>query len=74
MPPISAPGYEGFYTEKKIKGLQWVVKNTDDQEKIDACMKLLDAYGNQDLWQSFFLGVEGEHCEMVDGELKKTSG
>lgn len=71
MPPISAPGYEGFYTEKKIKGLQWVVKNTDDQEKIDACMKLLDAYGNQDLWQSFFLGVEGEHCEMVDGELKK---
>lgn len=71
MPPISAPGYEGFYTVKKVKGIQWVVKNTDDQEKIDACMKALDAYGNKDLWQKFFLGVEGEHSEMVDGQLKR---
>ncbi|MBW4847396.1 MAG: ABC transporter substrate-binding protein [Lachnospiraceae bacterium] len=71
MPPISAPGYEGFYTEKKIKGIQWVLKNTDDQEKIDAAMKVLDAYGNKDLWQKFFLGVEGEHSKMVDGKLMK---
>lgn len=71
MPPISAPGYEGFYTEQTNKGIQWVIKNTDDQEKIDACMKVLDAYGNQDLWMTFFLGVEGMHSEMVDGKLKK---
>lgn len=70
VPPISAPGYEGFYTEKKSKGIQWVVKNTDDQERIDACMKVLDAYGNKDLWMKFFLGVEGMHSQMVDGELK----
>lgn len=71
MPPISAPGYEGFYTEKKSKGIQWVIKNTDDQEKIDACMKVLDAYGNKDLWGKFFLGVEGMHSKMVDGKLKR---
>lgn len=71
MPPITAPGHEGYYTEKKIKGIQWVLKNTDDQEKIDACMKVLDAYGNKDLWQKFFLGVEGEHSQMVDGKLKR---
>lgn len=70
VPPISAPGYEGFYTEKKSKGIQWVVKNTDDQEKIDACMKVLDAYGNKDLWLKFFLGAEGMHSKVVNGELK----
>ena len=71
MPPISAPGYEGFYTAQKSKGIQWVVKNTDDQEKIDACMKVLDAYGNKELWLNFFLGVEGMHSEMVDGKMKR---
>jgi putative aldouronate transport system substrate-binding protein len=34
-------------------------------------MKVLDAYGNKDLWQEFFLGVEGEHSKMVDGKLKR---
>lgn len=71
LPAISAPGYEGFYTEKKIKSIQWVVKNTDDQEKIDACMKVLDAYGNEELRDQFFLGVEGEHSSMVDGQLRR---
>lgn len=71
MPPISADGYKGFYTAKRIKGIQIVVKNTDDQDKIDAVMKVLDAYGNQDLWGTFFMGVEGMHHEVVDGIPQK---
>ncbi len=71
LPPVSAAGYKGFYTEKKVKGIQWVIKNTTDQEKIDACMKVLDAYGNPDLREQFFLGVVGEHSAMVDGKLKR---
>lgn len=71
LPPISADGYEAFYTTKKISGIQWVVKNTDDQAKIDACMKVLDAYGNKDLWNDFWLGVEGMHYEVVDGKKVK---
>lgn len=69
MPPISAEGYEGFYTQLQVSGIQFVVKNTDDEAKIDAVMKVLDAYGNQDLWETFYLGVPGMHCEEVDGKL-----
>ena len=50
MPAVNAPGYEGFYTTKQINGLAWVAKNTDDPEKIDAVMKVFDAYGNPDYW------------------------
>lgn len=71
LPAISAPGYEGFYTEKQCIGLEWVVKNTDDEAKIDAVMKVLDAYGNTELWGEFYYGVEGMHSETVDGKLTK---
>ena len=71
LPPISAEGYDAFYTTKRIAGIQWVVKNTDDQEKIDAVMKVLDAYGNKDLWNDFWYGVEGMHHEVVDGKKVK---
>lgn len=68
LPAISAPGYEGFYTEQKLNGGAFVVAQTDDQTKIDNIMKILDAYGNQDLWMDFYNGVEGMHYEMVDGK------
>lgn len=68
MPPISADGYEGFYTQRRVKGLSYVVANTKDEAKIDAIMKVLDAYGNQDLWSDFFFGAEGMHHNVVDGK------
>lgn len=71
MPPISADGYDAFYTQMQVGSIQWVVKNTDDEEKIDAVMKLLNAYGDSDLWEQFFLGVPGMHCEEQDGKYVK---
>lgn len=71
LPVISAPGYEGFYTAKKMLDGGLVVKNTDDEELIDEYMKVLDAYGNQDLWKQMYYGVEGMHYEMVDGKEVK---
>lgn len=68
LPAISAPGYEGFYTEKQITDIWWVVKNTDDQGKIDAVMKVLDACGNEELWDDFDYGAEGMHHDVVNGE------
>lgn len=68
LPAISAPGYEGYYTSRQINGSVFVVANTEDTEKIDKMMSVLDAYGNQDLWMDFYNGVEGMHSEVVDGE------
>ena len=67
LPAISAPGYEGYYTERQMNGGAFVVANTDDETKIDNIMKVLDAYGNQDLWMDLYNGVEGMHSETVDG-------
>lgn len=71
MPAISAPGYEAYYTKRQVSGASWVVKNTDDEAKIEAIMKVLDAYGNSDLWDIFYYGVEGMHSEVQDGVLTK---
>lgn len=68
LPAISAPGYEGFYTARQFNGGGFVIAQTDDQEKIDAIMKLLDAYGNKDLWMDFYNGVDGMHSKVIDGE------
>jgi len=68
LPAISAPGYEGYYTMHQMNGGGFVVANTDDEAKIDRIMKVLDAYGNQDLWMKFYNGVEGMHSEVVNGE------
>ncbi len=68
LPAISAPGYEGFYTARQMNGGAFVVTKTDDEEKIDKIMKVLDAYGNKDLWMDFYNGVEGMHHEVVNGE------
>lgn len=69
LPAISAPGYEGFYTERQMNGSSFVVADTDDEAKIDRIMAVLDAYGNKDLWMDFYNGVEGMHSEEVDGQL-----
>ncbi|WP_394924504.1 ABC transporter substrate-binding protein [uncultured Robinsoniella sp.] len=68
LPAISAPGYEGYYTHRQMNGGGFVVANTEDEEKIDKIMKVLDAYGNQDLWMEFYNGVEGMHSEVIDGK------
>lgn len=67
MPTISAPGYEGFYTAKNINGMAFVVADTDDEATIDACMRILDGYGNPELWDDLYMGVEGMHHDVVDG-------
>jgi len=69
LPAISAEGYEAFYTTKKIKGIGYVLKNTDDQKTIEAYMKVLNAYGDKDLWKTMYLGVEGMHSHEVNGNL-----
>lgn len=71
LPAISAPGYEAFYTTKQVTGLEWVVKNTEDEAVIDAVMKVLDAYGNPEFWDDFYYGIEGMHSEKINGKLQK---
>lgn len=68
LPAISAPGYEGCYTKRQMNGAALVVANTEDEGKIDNIMKMLDAYGNQDMWMDFYNGVEGMHSEKINGE------
>jgi len=69
LPTISAPGYEGTYYGRRVNSIGWAVKNTDDEAKIQAIMKVFNAYGDQSLWQTFNNGLEGMHSEMVDGQL-----
>lgn len=59
MPVISADGYEGFYTKKPTVGARLGVKNMDDPARIEAAMKVLDAYGNKELLDTLYLGPEG---------------
>jgi|GEM_PF-294495 len=67
IPPISAPGYEAFYTMKRINSQNWVLKNQKDTAKINAAMKVLDGYGDQSKWNDLYFGVEGMHYDMQDG-------
>ena len=72
LPVISADGYEGFYTKKPTMGAQYGVKNMDDAERIEAAMKVLDAYGNKELRDTLDLGPEGMTSSRgEDGTLKK---
>ncbi|MBQ6565157.1 MAG: extracellular solute-binding protein [Clostridia bacterium] len=69
LPVIDADGYEGrgFYTGRKLSGIEYVVANTEDEAKIMAVMKLLNAYGDTSKWMDFYNGVEGMHSVTVDG-------
>lgn len=72
MPAISAEGYEGYYTKMPTAGINLVVKATDDQAKIEAVMKVLDALANEEMRDALLLGPEGMHSEKAqDGTLKK---
>lgn len=72
MPTISAEGYEGFYTKKPTVGPQFAVKNMDDQTRIEACMKVLDATGNQEMWDALNMGPEGmTSIKDENGNLKR---
>lgn len=73
MPVISAEGYEGFYTTKPTAGVNNVVKNTEDPKKIEAIMKVMDAYGDPDLRDILTLGPEGMHSHRDEnGNLVKS--
>ncbi|WP_099467201.1 extracellular solute-binding protein [Konateibacter massiliensis] len=69
LPALSAPGYEGYYTSMKITGIGYVVANTDDEEKIMAIMKMLNAYADTSLWNDYYNGVEGMHSTKVGDNL-----
>jgi putative aldouronate transport system substrate-binding protein len=69
LPVIQAPGYEGkgFVTWKPIGKPAWVVSAKQDEAHLIACMKLLNAVGDQSLWKDLHLGVEGMHYTVVNG-------
>ena len=69
LPVIDADGYEGkgFYTGRKLSGIEFVVAKTDDEKKIMAVMQLLNAYGDTSKWMDFYNGVEGMHSVTKDG-------
>lgn len=71
LPALSAPGYEGYYTAMNISGISYVVANTDDEEKIQAVMKYLNAWADKSLWNDYYTGVEGMHSKLIDGKIKK---
>jgi putative aldouronate transport system substrate-binding protein len=66
LPAISAPGYQGFYTMKKMIGPAFVIKDQKDQKKVDACFKLLNAYADQGKWNDYYLGVKDMHYKLND--------
>ncbi len=68
LPPISAPGYKGFYTKLQLKSFGPLVKKQNDQKKIDQCIKYLNAIANQKLWYDCYLGVKGMHYVEKDGK------
>ena len=70
LPAISADGYEAFYNHMDYQGAQFLVRKTDDPAPIDACLKVLDAYGNTDLWLDFWMGVEGMHHPVMEDGTK----
>ena len=72
MPAISADGYEGYYTKKPTMGAQFGVKNMDDANRIEAAMKVIDAFGNEEMRDTLDLGAEGmTSAKDENGNLKK---
>ncbi|MBB6637162.1 ABC transporter substrate-binding protein [Cohnella thailandensis] len=71
LPVQKVDGYEGFYTWKRVGPPQWVVKNTKDEKKLQAVLKLLNNMYDKNNWKDLYLGVEGMHYEMKDGKAVK---
>ncbi|MFC0215286.1 ABC transporter substrate-binding protein [Paenibacillus chartarius] len=71
LPIPEVPGYKGFYTWKRRMDPQWVVKNTKDQAKLMATLKLLDNVYDKKNFKDLYLGVEGMHYTMKDGKAVK---
>lgn len=71
LPTISAEGYEAFYTKKPTAGVGLVVKNTDNQEKIEAVMKILDAFGIPELRDTLEFGPIGTHSYIDEDGVKR---
>lgn len=71
LPVPKVEGYEGFYTWKRFAPPQWVVKNNKDEEKLQATLKLLNNFYDQNNWKDLYLGVEGMHYTMKEGQAVK---
>lgn len=70
MPVISAPGYEGYYTQKQVGSLWMACKNTDDQSKIDAMLRVLDGVANEENWEELYYGPEGYRWNYDENGVK----
>jgi putative aldouronate transport system substrate-binding protein len=71
LPIPEVPGFKGFYTSKRITPPQFVVKNTKDEKKLMATLKLLNNMYDEKNWTALYLGVEGMHYTMKDGKAVK---
>ncbi|UKS28005.1 extracellular solute-binding protein [Paenibacillus sp. HWE-109] len=71
LPIPEVQGFKGFYTSKKRMAPQWVVKNSKDQTKLMASLKLLNNLYDKKNWKDLYLGVEGMHYTMKDGKAIK---
>ncbi|MFC5451100.1 type 2 periplasmic-binding domain-containing protein [Paenibacillus aestuarii] len=71
LPIPEVEGYKGFYTWKRMTPPAWVVKNTKDQTKLMAVLKLLNNMYDKKNWKDLYLGVEGMHYTMKDGKAVK---
>ncbi|MBT2288827.1 ABC transporter substrate-binding protein [Paenibacillus albidus] len=71
LPVPKVEGYEGFYTWKRFTPPAWVVKNNKDEKKLMATLKLLNNMYDKKVWKDLYLGVEGMHYTMKDGQATK---
>ncbi|TVY07915.1 extracellular solute-binding protein [Paenibacillus cremeus] len=71
LPIPEVSGYKGFYTAKRRMDPQWVLKNSKDQAKLLASLKLLNNMYDKKNWKDLYLGVEGMHYTMKDGKAVK---
>lgn len=69
LPLPQVPGFQGYYSIKKIQNPVWVIKNnTKDQKKLMAALKLLNNMYDKKNWNALYLGVEGMHSTTKDGK------
>src|SRR5690606_34776176 len=67
-PIPEVPGYEGFYTWKRLTPPAWVIKNNKDEKKLMTTLKLLNDLYDKSIWNDLYLGVEGMHYTVQDGK------
>lgn len=69
LPVPKVDKYKGFITMKRIRRTAyWAVKNNKDQAKLIASLKVLNALADPKLQYPLYLGVEGMHHQIKNGQ------